>query len=282
MTSGSSEQPTVAGARLFERARGGIHRYGWQTFTKEATLRLLRPALAPVAARRLRRFAGRIDGIDGVMDLTFDFDAFGIEIRPCQARWEFRQLLAEVLKIRPRAMLEIGTATGGSLFALAQMCAPDAHIISIDLPRGRFGGGYPRWKIPLYKSFASATQQLDLIRADSHEPATAARVNELLAGRMLDLLFIDGDHSYDGVRQDFEAYKPLVRPGGLIAFHDIAPPRAEARAPGEDGAVVDDDGIAYLVGEVPQFWRELSAQHGGREFVDPDGSGCFGIGLIHA
>ena len=42
-----------------------------------------------------------------------------------------------------------------------------------------------------------------------------------LAGRPLDVLFIDGDHSYDGVASDFAAYGPLVRQGGLIGFHDI-------------------------------------------------------------
>jgi predicted O-methyltransferase YrrM len=34
------------------------------------------------------------------------------------------------------------------------------------------------------------------------------------------LLFIDADHSYEAVKADFEAWAPLVRPGGEIAFHD--------------------------------------------------------------
>jgi predicted O-methyltransferase YrrM len=37
----------------------------------------------------------------------------------------------------------------------------------------------------------------------------------------LDFLFIDGDHTYKGVKEDFEMYSPLVRKGGVIAFHDI-------------------------------------------------------------
>ncbi len=35
------------------------------------------------------------------------------------------------------------------------------------------------------------------------------------------LLFIDGDHSYEASREDFECWEPFVVPGGLIAFHDI-------------------------------------------------------------
>jgi len=38
-----------------------------------------------------------------------------------------------------------------------------------------------------------------------------------------DFLFIDGDHTYEGVEGDFEMYSPLVRRGGIIAFHDIVP-----------------------------------------------------------
>lgn len=36
----------------------------------------------------------------------------------------------------------------------------------------------------------------------------------------LDLLFIDGDHSYEGVKADWEAYKKFLRPGSIVIFHD--------------------------------------------------------------
>lgn len=37
----------------------------------------------------------------------------------------------------------------------------------------------------------------------------------------LDFVFIDGDHSYEGVKADIEAWRPKVRSGGMIAGHDI-------------------------------------------------------------
>ncbi len=37
----------------------------------------------------------------------------------------------------------------------------------------------------------------------------------------IDALFIDGDHAYKAVLQDWLLYSPLVRPGGIIAFHDV-------------------------------------------------------------
>ena len=37
----------------------------------------------------------------------------------------------------------------------------------------------------------------------------------------IDLLFIDGNHDYEAVLQDYEQWSPLVKPGGTIAFHDV-------------------------------------------------------------
>ena len=37
----------------------------------------------------------------------------------------------------------------------------------------------------------------------------------------LDFLFIDGDHTYEGVKKDYEDYKKYVKDGGWIGFHDI-------------------------------------------------------------
>ena len=38
--------------------------------------------------------------------------------------------------------------------------------------------------------------------------------------RSLDMLFIDGDHSYEGVKADWEAYKDFLKPGAIVVFHD--------------------------------------------------------------
>jgi len=228
----------------------------------------LRPALAPLAARRLATAAERCESVQEIVDLAFGFEAFGITLRPLQSRWELQRLVAEVSLLRPRAMLEIGTANGGSLLAFTRACAPGAHVISIDLPGGAYGGGYPRWRRRLYEAFAAPGQRLDLIRGDSHDAQTLARVRSLLGGRPLDFLFIDGDHSYEGVRSDFQLYGSLVRAGGLIALHDIA-------APHPDSPPVND------AGEVPRFWTELCARHRGRAIVEPQGRGCFGVGMLY-
>lgn len=185
-------------------------------------------------------------------------------IRPVQNRGEIARLLAWLEPRRPATVVEIGTASGGSLFLFARAAAEDALIVSLDLPGGEFGGGYRRWRIPLYKSFARRRQRLRLIRGDSHEPATAARLERVLNGRAIDFLFIDGDHSYEGVKADFDRYRPLVAPGGAVALHDIAVTAPESRC------------------GVHRFWGELRREFGGTEFIagPEEAPDVFGIGLI--
>ena len=159
--------------------------------------------------------------------------------------------------------MEIGTANGGALFCFARLAPRDATLISIDLPEGKFGGGYPAEKIPFYEAFARPGQSLSLLREDSHDPETLKRAKEILGNRQIDFLFIDGDHSYEGVKKDFETYSPLVRKGGIIAFHDVAP-----------------KGIPELTGGVPRFWKEISGNYPTNVFIkDMDQTG-FGIGVL--
>jgi cephalosporin hydroxylase len=122
---------------------------------------------------------------------------------------------------KPKVAVEIGTNTGGTFFLMCKLSDPTATLISIDLPRGKGGGGYPDYKNNFFKSFGVGLQHLNFIKQDSQDPNTFQRVNEILQGRLIDFLFIDGDHSFQGVKNDFELYSPLVNTGGIIAFHDI-------------------------------------------------------------
>jgi predicted O-methyltransferase YrrM len=256
-------------AATLGRAGRGIDRYGARGFATRATLRGLRPVLAPAAARRFREVGELAPDLDALVDIPYSYAPYGVEL-PCgQVRAEIHALLRFVAADQPERLLEIGTAGGGTLFLLALAAHRRATIVSVDLPHGEFGGGYPPWKIPLYRGFVRRTQRLHLIRGDSHAPATLARTKRVLRGEPLDFLLIDGDHTYDGVRRDFEDYGPLVRAGGLIAFHDIA-------EPGE----VQPGGDSLLGGEVPRLWHELRQRYETYELLASP-NGFFGIGLLH-
>jgi predicted O-methyltransferase YrrM len=59
-----------------------------------------------------------------------------------------------------------------------------------------------------------------LINGNSHYEETKTSLKNVLRERPIDVLFIDGDHSWDGCKQDFDMYGELVRSGGIIAIHD--------------------------------------------------------------
>ncbi len=182
-------------------------------------------------------------------------------LNPLQVKSEAIRFLEAAEKLKPRYILEIGTAQGGNFFLLARSAVRDATLISLDLPGGPLGGGYSQWKTHVYRRLTLPGQKSFFLRADSHAPASLGEVKRILKGNALDLLFIDGDHSYEGVKQDYLMYAPLVRQGGLIAFHDIIP---------------------NVVPEctVDRFWNELSQQVPVEEFVEDRNQGRMGIGVV--
>jgi predicted O-methyltransferase YrrM len=194
---------------------------------------------------------------------SFPLNLFGWTLRPNQIKEEIIRLLEILAFQKPQNVLEVGTASGGTLCLFSRFADPRALLVSIDLPGGSFGGGYPEWKAGYYKSFASPQQQIHLIRGNSHSAHTLNIVKALLNGDELDFLFIDGDHTYEGVKSDFETYGDLVRNNGLIALHDIVP------------------GPATSVGGVPQFWNQIKHDFEHTEFVKDWKQNGFGIGVLH-
>ena len=216
-----------------------------------------------VACRCWTRYAlvGRKQGTRGLADLVTGNVFFSAVQVPSELA-----ALGEILVERcPARALEIGTARGGTLFFLTRLASPHATIVSVDLPGGKFVGNYNytarrKW---IYQHFARRQQQLVAIQGDSHSTETLQMVKSALEHQSLDYLFIDGDHTYEGVKKDFEMYSALVRKGGLIALHDIV------------------EGPPHAVGGVPQFWREVKSQYRHREIIDDPLQGGFGIGILH-
>jgi predicted O-methyltransferase YrrM len=209
---------------------------------------------------QFRIHSSKIEG----KELTFDFASeyrHGL-ISPAQVKSEFLSLLGELDQLKPKSILEIGTAKGGTLFLFCRLSLdPEGMAISVDLPGGRFGGGYARWRTRLYRTFVSKKQEIFLLRVDSHDSSSLSKVHEILGGRKIDFLFIDGDHSYEGVKRDFQLYSPLVREDGIIALHDIAKHQG-------------------IESQVDLFWREISAKYSSKEFLENSNQGWAGIGML--
>jgi len=61
-----------------------------------------------------------------------------------------------------------------------------------------------------------------LLGYSSTDPSREGYKNqEVEWNKPIDILFIDGDHTYEGVKSDYEKYEPFVKQGGLIFMHDI-------------------------------------------------------------
>ena len=81
------------------------------------------------------------------------------------------------------------------------------------------------------------------IHGDSRDPRTKKMLKEMLDDEPIDLLFIDGLHTYDGVKSDYEMYAPLT--AHIVALHDILTPKLHPADP------VD----------VARFWEELKKEN---------------------
>ena len=98
---------------------------------------------------------------------------------------------------------------------------------------------------------------------NSHSPDFRAQVARELNNTKVDFLFIDGDHTEEGVTADYMEYKEFVRPGGLIAFHDIV------------------ESQPLPTNQVNRLWKRLKPLAEVEEFVNDPGQRGFGIGLLH-
>lgn len=209
-----------------------------------------------------RNLAGLNGNMNAEQVIDFLFSPKGVLIAPWQFKEEILQLAKTYEKHKPAVAMEIGTANGGTLFMHSKLAVKNAFIISLDLPGGRFGGGYPEWKEPIYKSFAKPGDTIELLRADSHQQSSLDKVKQLLNGRKLDYLFIDGDHTYEGVKKDFEMYSPLVKEKGIVVFHDIAH-------------------HTVWTCDVDKFWNEIKTKYRFEEYLKTPPQGQFGVGALY-
>jgi len=178
-----------------------------------------------------------------------------------QKKPEILGLLGRLNAEEPRFVCEIGVAEGGTNFLLTHALRKVELMLGVDL----FVKGRQRLRY-----FARPDQRLLYFDGDSHGPRMIKRLGAALAGRKIDFLFIDGDHSYAGARDDFLGYRQFVREGGTIAFHDIC----------QDFMTRYGRDTGNISGEVPALWEKLKKIYPSEEFVEAEGQDGYGIGAI--
>jgi len=179
------------------------------------------------------------------------------DIGMVQQRNEIESLIKFLDDKNIKNFLEIGTDSGGTFYLFTKIST--GKKISLDIPHGRFG--VDTFDIDARNSLMQSwSDNVHIISGDSHKMESLNQVKKILDGEMLDLLFIDGDHTYTGVHQDYMMYSNLVRDDGYIVFHDI-----------NDTEKHRGFGIAVNV-----FWNQLR----GNKIEFNDKSDWGGIGLI--
>lgn len=223
---------------------------------KELSRTLRIPFSRWLAFRRLEQYHARPRTLEETVDWATHFGRYGyLTIHTLQKRTEIIALAKAVAALEPQTILEIGTARGGTLLVWSSLAA--RRVISCDLVHR------PAQK-PLLEALPPPGSgcRVTLLTGNSHDAGFKQRVAQELAGEKVDFLFIDGDHTVDGVAADYNDYKEFVRPGGLIAFHDII----------ENQPLPDN--------QVFHFWKQVKPGKTVEEFVDDPGQCGFGIGII--
>ncbi len=115
-----------------------------------------------------------------------------------------------------RALVEIGVFEGVTTRLLRGVMADDGVLYAVDpFPTGRLGVSLHE-RIARHEVSQSARGRVEWLRTTGTDAARDPR----LAGVEVDFIFVDGDHSWDGIAGDWHAWKGKMAPGGIMAFHD--------------------------------------------------------------
>lgn len=243
--------------------------------------------------RRIRSRMAQETGLDDIVETVVDIKPGHppYKLHAMQLKEELQGLAEIAEETNPRTILEIGTASGGSLYTWCRYFDCLEDVISLDLPGGAFGGGYSQSASQLFTGFNSGSKQ-HFIRSDSHNTETRKRAGEIVRNvsteRGLDFLFLDGDHTYEGVKTDFELYSDLVRDGGVIALHDIVHHPPDYQTVQERKERHPDLETRHLRWkpdrehvDVERFWKELKNGYETKEIISHPHQVWGGIGVVY-
>ena len=224
---------------------------------KDISRTLRQPFNARYAFKRLEEYHASPHSLEEVVDWAMNFGGNGyMRVKTLQIPAEITRLAQTVQALKPKIILEIGTASGGTSLIWSHLASE--RVITCDLNEMKY-------QAPLFTRFPppDSNCKVTLMSGNSHSPDFKSRVAQELNGEQADFMFIDGDHREPGVTADYNDYREFVRPGGLIGFHDIV-----------ESQPLEINQVYYL-------WQRLKQVAEVEEFInDPDQCG-FGIGVLH-
>ena len=240
------------------------------------------------SVKELRSQMEAEDDLKDILDTVLDIKPgyYPYTISTLQLREEIAEAARIVGENQPEVGLEIGTAKGGSFYIWSRYVDSLNTLVSLDLPGGQFGGGYNERQSDLFRTFSSSIN-MGFVRDDSHERSTFEEIESLVGGNV-DFLFIDGDHTYEGVKADFEMYGDLVRDDGIIMFHDIVEHpdnQSEVERRRSECTGLDDRHLRWSEANqycnVDKAWAEIKNEYDTKEIISHPKQTWGGIGVVY-
>lgn len=201
---------------------------------------------------RNKRFSNNKKLIDYVFKVnTFLPRLFFYPLTPDQDKAEVQSLLEKLEKRSLKNVLEVGTGFGGMTFLFSKLVAKNGKLFTVDSGTNELHRYFLQHLI--------VGKKLLNVSLNSHNSKTLEIAENFFQGERIDLLYIDGDHTFSSVLQDYEFYSSLIAKDGLIVFHDIADSKLD----------------------VSKFWSTLPLENRteilGHNFIDKYGTGVLTV-----
>lgn len=176
-----------------------------------------------------------------------------------QVNKELEDFLKFLHTLEIKSYLEIGCARGDTFYEVVSQLPIGSKAVAVDYPEQLWGlNSSAEMLAKVSKSLNEAGYITTVILGNSTDKAIIQEASKFAP---FDLVFIDGDHTYEGVKADWDNY---AKWGKMIAFHDIV----DSQLPNLKGEII----------EVPRFWNELKQKYRHIEFVEKGST--MGIGVI--
>jgi predicted O-methyltransferase YrrM len=167
--------------------------------------------------KRYRNVERWPESLDGFEDLAFLFSSNQLSHGIASLQLDEAALLYGLARRVPigAAVTEIGRFKGGTTLMLASALPDGAELWSYDLHvaiRTDLSGPQLDAELRAALDRYGLSERVHLFVGDSRTAEPPPRASSLV--------FVDGDHTYEGARADFERWRGLVAPGGHVLFHD--------------------------------------------------------------
>lgn len=135
-----------------------------------------------------------------------------------------------VQNIQPKSIVELGTFKGTSLYSFTQSVKDaqlETQLFAVDAWEGDANTGYYNsgdFTVDLYTHVSNTLQTFYPEQRVKLMKMWFIEAREYFVDKSIDILHIDGLHTYEAVKEDYETWKDKVSDDGVILFHDILVP----------------------------------------------------------